>query len=415
VIVSCSAKWGIPISTISDDRLKSHPELKLPSPSRIPRSIALAAALVLAAVIKAPPSRAASYGANASTKRASQGLWVVEEGSFAEFQGTSLKNGGKPNPALHLAVAGPAIADIVFDKVGNLWIGFLAETGVEQISELTRNELLSSKKFKLFHVTISYPHDGGEPLDDLSSLAFDPAGDLWAAVPTTGNLIEYTPDQLVASGTPTPAATLHFTDGPSTTPAVIRFDSAGNLWLAYPGVYSSPWASAVEFTAAQVIEIQMGGSPVPSLVVEALGSDLVAVSAIAFDANANLWIAGVTYGIDPNGVDGGSVQMFDVTGKSGTLSQPDVTISPSAISSINQSLDAPSGLAFDQKGNLWIANSKSSDQVSGGANSTGFIVKFAAGQLTASGSPVPPTVISPNQKGSNLKYPGRVVFGPTVK
>jgi hypothetical protein len=371
--------------------------------------------LLLSAAINATPSRAGSYGANASKKRASEGLWVVEDGSFAEFQGTSLKNGGKPNPSLHLAVGGPTVADMVFDKAGDLWIGFTAETGVEQISELTPDEFKSSKKGKPFRVTISYPHDGGKPLNYLSSLAFDPAGDLWAAVPTTGNLIEYTPDELVASGTPTPAATLHFTDGPSTTSAIIRFDSAGDLWLAYPGVYSSPWASAVEFTAAQVTEIRTGGSPTPSLVVEAVGSDLVAVSAIAFDANANVWIAGVTDGIDPNGVDGGSVQMFDVAGKSGVLSQPDLTISPSAISRINQSLDAPTGMAFDQKGNLWIANSKSSDQVSGGANSTGFIVKFAASQLIASGSPVPPTVISPNQKASNLKYPGRVVFGPIVK
>ena len=158
----------------------------------------------------------------------------------------------------------------------------------------------------------------------------------------------------------------------------------------------------------------MGGSPAPALTIEA-GSDFEAIWAMAFDAKNNLWIAASTFDHNSNGVDGGVVEMFKVAGKSGTLSQPDVTISPSAISSINQSLDRPSGLALDDQGSLWVSNPTSSDQVAGAANSTGFIVKFTPDQLTASGSPVPPTIISPNRKGSNVKFPSPIVFGPTVK
>ncbi len=98
-----------------------------------------------------------------------------------------------------------------------------------------------------------------------------------------------------------------------------------------------------------------------------------------------------------------SLEMFQVAGKSGALSQPDVTITPAAISSINQSLDG-----FVRIGIRWSRKPLRSALVVirpslVGRNSTGFLVKFAANQLSASGSPVPSVVINPNRKASNLR------------
>jgi hypothetical protein len=412
-MVSCSATWVISIST----SLIETPKSTLRLGSRTAHRILLTALMLSAVLIVAGPRRAESLTAVAQKDKSSQGLWVVEFGSrFVEFQGTSLQHGGTPNPTLGFNVGPccPTATDFAFDKAGDLWLGYISsETGFV-FGELAADELKQGKKAKSLQIIISFDPGVG-PAPFAGSLAFDSAGDLWIADQAKGDLVEYTPDQLAVSGRPAPAATLHFTDNPSTGPAVIRFDPAGDLWLAYPYLYSSTAPSSVEFTSAQVAEIQQGGAPAPALTVEAAGPDLVAITAIAFDAESNLWIAAITLGTDPNGVESGSVEMFHVAGKSGTLSLPDVTITPSAISSINQSLDSPSGLAFDKKGGLWVANSSSSDQVSGGANSTGFLVKFAASQLAASGSPVPPTVISPNRKGSNLKYPAGLIFGPTVK
>ena len=107
---------------------------------------------------------------------------------------------------------------------------------------------------------------------------------------------------------------------------------------------------------------------------------------------------------------GGLLEMFEVAGKTGTLSQPDVMITPAAISATNQSMDRPYGLAFDDQGGLWV-----SSNISSGSDDTGFIVKFARDQLATSGSPVPPIVLIPNRKATNLDYPSPIVFGPIVK
>jgi secreted PhoX family phosphatase len=185
------------------------------------------------------------------------------------------------------------------------------------------------------------------------------------------------------------------------------------MWLGHQFSQSGSSPAVLEFTPPQIAELEMGGSPIPALSVMA-GFEL-SISAIVFDEKGNLWIAAQNPGGDPNGVDGGTLEMFQVAGKSGALSQPDVTITPASISSINQSLDEPSGLAFDGQGSLWVSNRLSSDQVSGSRNSTGFLVKFKANQLIASGSPVPSVVINPNRKASNLQNPTTVIFGSTAK
>jgi hypothetical protein len=380
--------------------------------------LTLAAAL-LAAMAYAIPCQAQSSKAAVAQKNSNKGLWVCDFGFFDEFQGASLERSGRSNATFGLTFSdGGIFPDLTFDKSGNLWVAFVADQG-SGVGEITRSELTTGKRLARFHVLLSYQDVNPNPLFSPSSLAFDPAGDLWVAgiADTSGqlpyNLVEYTPDQLTASGSPTPASTITFPNGSGIVPSLVRFDSAGDLWLGHQLSLFGPPA-LLEYTAAQIVELQMGGSPTPALIVVA-GAGLVNVPAIAFDDKGNLWIAASSEAGNPNGVDGGTLEMFQVAGKSGTLSQPDVTITPTAISSINQSLDEPSGLAFDDRGGLWVSNRTSSDQISGSRNSSGFLVKFASDQLITSGSPVPPIVISPSRKGSNLENPTTVIFGATVE
>ena len=58
-------------------------------------------------------------------------------------------------------------------------------------------------------------------------------------------------------------------------------------------------------------------------------------------------------------------------------------------------LNGPMGLAFDNAGNLWVAN-----------NTGNTLVKYAANQLTASGSPTPAVVVS----GPALSGPAGLAF-----
>jgi hypothetical protein len=363
---------------------------------------------LLAALLKAIPCQAQS----------SKGLWVCNLDFFDEFQGASLRRSGRSNANFGLAFAdGGIFPDLTSDKSGNLWIPFLADQG--GVGELTRSELTTGKSGFRFHVLLSYEGVDPNPLFSPFSLAFDPDGDLWVAslaeTATGGlpyNLVEYTPDQLRTNGSPTPASTITFPNGSGIVPNLVRFDSAGDLWLGHLLALSGPPA-VVEYTPEQIAELQTGGSPTPALTVLP-GTSLVDVPAIAFDENGNLWLAASSQAGNPNGVDGGTLEMFDLAGKSGKLSEPDLTLTPTAISSINQSLDQPSGLAFDDRGNLWVSNGTSSDAISGSRHSSGFLVRFDADQLTASGSPLPPIVITPNRRGTNLHNPGTVIFGPTV-
>jgi hypothetical protein len=403
---------GVPVGCLQSPKGNSGTIL-----SWIPTSLTLAATL-LTAVIYAIPCQAQSYNAAAQQRNSDKGLWVCNFGFFSEFQGAGLQKSGRSNATLALTFAeGGSFPDLTFDKAGNLWLAFVADQG-SGVGELTRNELATGKKGLRFSVLLSYIDADPNPLFSPLSLAFDPAGDLWVAsiARTAGtlpySLVEYTPDQLTASGGPTPASTITFANGSGIVPSLVRFDSAGDLWLAYQFSQSDPSPAVLEYTPVQIAELQNGGSPMPAITVVA-GS--LKISAIAFDKQGNLWIAASNEGGNPNGVDGGTVEMFQVAGKSGTLSEPEVTVTPAPVSSINQSLDQPSGLAFDGSGSLWVSNRLSSDQISGSRNTSGFLVKFAANQLTASGSPVPPTVISPNRKATNLQNPTSVIFGPIIK
>jgi hypothetical protein len=367
-------------------------------------------AMLLAAALYAVPCQSQSYSAPSQQKNSPQGLWVSNSVYFDEFQGGSLQKSGHPAETFGLTFAEccPDFPSLTFDSAGNLWVAFVADQG-SGVGELTRNQLNASKPHLAFHVTLSY-EENPNPLFFPESIAFDPAGDLWVATTAPmNNLFEYTPDQLKISGGPTPASTISFPTDSGIDSRLIRFDASGDLWLSSQFSMSDGSVAAIEYTPAQITEMQMGMSPTPALAVVA-GPSSAGISAIAFDKAGNLWLAAPTPESGANLMWGGTLEMFNVAGKTGTVTQPDVVITPAAISSTNQSMDRPSGLAFDDKGGLWV-----SSNISSGRYDTGFMVKFTADQLAASGSPVPRVVLYPNRKATNLDYPSPIAIGSTVK
>lgn len=371
---------------------------------RIRRTIALAAVMVTT-FIYAGPCQSQAYPA-AAQKTKSEGLWVINSNFLDEFQGGSLQKSGDPRETFGLTSDdGSSIPNLTFDHADNLWVIF--GTGV---GELARNELSTSKRRFRFHVQLSFLATGeADPYIFPSTLAFDPAGDLWlAGTAPESTLIEFTPDQLATSGNPTPASTINFPGDSGIGSRSILFDSAGDLWLSFQYSVSDNSVAVIEYTPAQIAEMQTGSSPTPTLTVKA-GPLSEGLSAFTFDRSGNLWILVPTTESGANLVYGGLVEMFNVAGKTGTLSQPDIVISPAGISSTNQSMDRPNGLAFDDQGGLWV-----SSDISAGRYDTGFIVRYAPNQLTTSGSPVPRIVLTANHKGSNLDYPSPIIFGPTV-
>lgn len=176
-------------------------------------------------------------------------LWVTNSGTstLVKYTPGQIAAGGAQTPAVTLTSDGSNSLDtpyyLAFDAAGNLWVpNFMANTLVE----FTPDQLAASGD-PTPAATIS-PGSGHE-LSDPSSIAFDPAGDLWTAAFGSNRILEYTPSQL-STGTPTPAKTLA-----ATSPSAAQFDSAGDLWATE---YFAN--SVVEFDPAQV---GAGGSSTP--------------------------------------------------------------------------------------------------------------------------------------------------------
>jgi len=276
-------------------------------------------------------------------------------------------------------------------------------------------------------VTLSTPAGGSN-----AAMAFDAQSHLWTLNSATNTLLEFTPQQLASSATPTPVKTIGSSAGSLSRPAALAFDSSGNLWVANLGN-----DTIVVFTAYQLAQVD---NPIPGLVISANTSGfsptLNGVSSLAFDKSGNLWVLNAAspetiVRFTPDqlmrsgtpipavilypGLSAGSSLAFDSSGNlwvsdygsstlvmytaaqllpSGNASSPMPTV---RLSSHNGSLSNPAGLAFDSSGDLWVANL---------GNNT--LVEFTPDQLTASGSPDAMSTISGL---SNLTF-GSIAFNP---
>ena len=186
---------------------------------------------------------------------------------------------------------------------------------------------------------------------------FDSVGDLWTAAFYDNMIYEFTPDQLVASGSPTPKVALSLAGLGSVGAEGLSFDSAGDLWVM--GFTSD---KLYEFTPGQ---LAASGSPLPAVTITSPGGPING----AFDTSGDLWVAEV-----------GANTLVDTPGQLASTGGPTpaVTISTDGSGSIVE----PWALAFNSSGDLWISNF--------GGDS---LVKFTPSRLQSSASPTPATVI----------------------
>ena len=258
--------------------------------------------------------------------------------------------------------------------------------------------------------------------------AFDTTGDLWVSTASPNELSAYTREQLVAGGTP--VATRTIGGSALDSPQGIAFDNYGRMWVASAGSNS--------ILAYSATAVHDGGTPAPMVTITS--ADLSTPSALAFDAAGNLWVANsasgtvVEFSLGQLG-SGGNITptviltansasivsptalAFDETGNLWVANNPAagvdnilVSFTPAQLASSgsptpNVTISAsgnpqPSGLAFDESGSLWVSL--------GAANS---IVKYTAAQLASSGSPAPAVTISP-AAGGTLSAPSALVFDP---
>jgi hypothetical protein len=198
----------------------------------------------------------------------------------------------------------------------------------------------------------------------ITGMAFDASGNLWAVESFDAAVVEYIPDQLGVSGSPTPKVTLTAdAAGSLNLPSALAFDAAGNLW-----VVNTNASTVVEFAATQLAS---SGSPTPAVTLGANAGSILAPQDLAFDHSGNLWVS--------NSV---TVVAFSASQRAASGNPvPAITISRDA----GLTLVEPYALAFDGGGDLWVAN-----------YSHNTVIEYTPSQLASSGSPTPAVVLTSN-------------------
>lgn len=182
-------------------------------------------------------------------------------------------------------------------------------------------------------------------------LAFDDMGNLWMADPvgqgTTGRLLAFAPGDLGASGTPDPVAVVTATE--LDRPSALAFDANGNLWVASTGANA-----LLRYSTGQLGDLLVAPSSTPRTVAPDVllqGPDVLRPRALAFDVAGNLWLIGD----DPQGLPGDRIIVEFAAAALGMTA----TALPSRLviagDTGGTALVDLTALAFDVAGNLFVA------------------------------------------------------------
>ena len=223
---------------------------------------------------------------------------------------------------------------------GQLWIGGVTG-GSGVLSGFTSTQLTGTG---VPGTTLSAA--GGDAL-------FDATGNLWVADSAANTIVEYPAAGLATSGAPTASVTI--TSAGLNGPVGLIFDRLGDLWVTNPASNT-----LVQYSAAQLVA---GGNLTPAVTVTRAA--LNAPARIAFDTYGNLWV--------PNAGSNTVVAFAPAQLTSTDTTSPRITLSATG-----GSLAGPRAVAFDESGNLWVANATGNT-----------IVAYDYAHQLHSGSPTP--------------------------
>jgi hypothetical protein len=166
--------------------------------------------------------------------------------------------------------------------------------------------------------------------------AFDSSGNFW--VPGGDVVNMYPMMTLAVSGDPG-APTIVLTQPASSPATFAAFDSDGNLWVTR----GAPANTIVRYT---LHDQAASGAPTPAVVISS--SDLKNPSGLAFDKFGDLWVACEA---NDEVVKFGSAHLAASYAGAADIV---LTAKTAPTAPVQSTYTAPSGIAFDQAGNLWV-------------------------------------------------------------
>jgi ligand-binding sensor domain-containing protein len=323
----------------------------------------------IGSVTGSPATVAANTTTNASVsyaQRASQGmLWTAQAGSVVGFAASQLASSGSPPPTVTVHVNA---TEIVVDATGGIWASYFEG---DTVYYYTQAQLLAGGSPT---ATIKIGPDSKGSLSEVTGLALDAQGDLWVGSRGTGTIVEFTPQQLASSGSPTPKVTLSSVFGSIDGPWQMSFDAKGHLWVAN--------ASDSTVSGFSPSQLAAGGPTAPAAGIS-LSGNLAAPFGLAFDSAGDLWVASLLGAV-------GEFTPNQLTGLSAAT--PAVVLNAPGSG-------APSSLAFDESGGLWVFS-----------YTGGLLWRYSPAQLQTSGTPTPNTTLTNNGGSINDTMAG--LFSP---
>jgi sugar lactone lactonase YvrE len=314
------------------------------------------------ATISGSPATLSTSGAGATVKATyaeqpgSGGLWIangLSPATVVKYTAAQLA-GAASTPATTIKSGGSGSdVGIAFDASGNLWVA--SNGNIVQYSA----EQLKASGTPTAAVTLTA---SGTSLDAPEGVAFDAGGNLWVTNSGNSTLVEFAASQLAASGSPTAAVTISAPGGAFTRPVGLAFDAAGDLWVA-----NFTPNTVVEYTPAQLAAT---GDPTPTITLTGVAMSISGPQLVAFDATGNLWVA------NGEGLTVTTIEAFSPA-QLATSGHPTPAIVLSSFTPSN----VPAGLAFDASGDLWVSTINS-------------LVEFTPSQIAATGAPTPAITIT---------------------
>jgi len=291
------------------------------------------------------------------------------------------------------ALYGPT--GLAFDPSGNLWV---VDSGNNRILEF-KSPFSNGESASL---VIGQPTFGGYigtttsgGLNSPSYVAFDPSGNLWVTDQGNNRVLEFAAPFSTGQKASVVLGQASFTGfAPSSTttakslfePLGIGFDPSGNLWVVDSAdhrilEYNPPFST---YEAASAVIGQT------SLTTGSSSTGLNAY-AIAFDSSGNLWVS--------DGISGVAEYLAPLsTGEAGSQVEGPKTIIGGVTSPDDRLLD-PQGLAIDANDNLWVAD-----------HDHGRVVVWGSGVILTTSSSSVSTTTSGTSGGGVPEFPYQLVI-----
>lgn len=215
---------------------------------------------------------------------------------------------------------------------------------------------------------------------------------LWVANGT--NVVEFSPSQLV-NGTSDPAPHLAINSSVFGAPQGVTFDTFGNLWVIDGGTVATGGTvrpAMYEFTVQQLSNLGTNAAPTPAVTISSASFKFPQQA--AFDYKGNLWVT-----------DNGSNEVYVFTAKQ--LGTTSMTAVPAVSITSTPAFNGPLGIAFDYKGDLYIANNATTTIYGFSATSLPAVSPSSTAATTA--ALIPSETLSDNGSGS-IQAPWALTF-----